>query len=61
MKRINKSALDKIAVANDLEKAEMYAILKALCDDQNALIHKLEIRLKANGKYRTVCRVTKAK
>lgn len=61
LKKRNKSALpEKVAVASDLTKDEVYAILKTLVEDKDdALILKLEIRLKASGKYRVLARVSK--
>jgi hypothetical protein len=58
---MNKSALpEKVAVASDLDYAEMRAVLKTLAGDDHALIHKLEIRYKqSSNKYRLLARVTR--
>jgi hypothetical protein len=50
---------EKVASVGEMEEKHMRALLATLAEDEHALIHKLEIRLKQGGIYRVIARVTK--
>lgn len=58
----NKSAQtdERVAVASDLSYSQMRALLKTMAEDDHVLIHKLEIRFRAQrNDYRVIVRATK--
>lgn len=64
MKKIlsNKSAQpdERVAVASDLEYSQMRALLKTMAEDDHVLIHKLEIRYRAQrNNYRVIVRASR--
>lgn len=50
---------DKVASVGDLEWPEVQAILTTMGEDKSLTLHKLEIRRKANGSFRTIIRATR--
>lgn len=58
----NKSAQtdERVAVASDLSYSQMRALLKTMAEDDHVLIHKLEIRFRAQrNDYRVIVRATR--
>lgn len=52
---------EKVAVADELELGDLKALLKTMAEDDNLLIHKLEIRQKQNGVWRVIARASREK
>lgn len=50
---------DKVASVGDLAWPEVQAILTTMGEDDSLTLHKLEIRRKANGTFRTIVRATR--